>query len=88
MECGDFFFQRPFNDTLSGGEDGTVDLLTEFAFDIAREPFAINNLHVVIEVTAVVKLLGMAHRDILLLNQVLCNTLVLQDVPMFFNSAK
>jgi hypothetical protein len=65
---GHFFFQCLFDGPLGRSEDGAVDLLAEFTFDMAREPFAIDNLHVVIEVTAVVKLLSMAHRDILLSN--------------------
>jgi hypothetical protein len=59
-----FGFQGLFDHMLGGGHDGILDLLADLTCDIAREAFAIDNLHIVIEITAVVKLLGMAHRDI------------------------
>src|SRR5712691_11170130 len=61
-----FGFQRLFDHLLGGGHDGVIDLLAERTFDMTRKPLAIDNLHRVIKVPAVVPLLGMAHRDILL----------------------
>src|SRR4029434_2223249 len=58
-----FGFQRLFDHLLGGGHDGVIDLLAELTFDMTRKPLAIENLHIVIKVPAVVQLLGMAHRD-------------------------
>jgi hypothetical protein len=72
-----------FDHTPGGGHDGGVPVLTQCTFHIAREPLTMDTLHRVIEVTAVVKLLGMTHQNIL--HEIrCCNTLVLQDVPIFF----
>ena len=47
-----------------------VDMLADFGFDIAWQAATIDHLHIVVKVARVVDLLGMAHRDIPLLNQI------------------
>src|SRR2546426_3600602 len=47
-----FSLQGLFDHLLSGAHNRVIDLLAEITFDMAREPFAMDNLHIVIEVTA------------------------------------
>jgi len=53
--------QCPFDRLQGSGVDLSIDLL----LDIARQGAPVHNLHVVGKVASVMKLRGMAHRDIL-----------------------
>jgi len=67
---GSCFLQGLFNAPLDGRHDGGVDVLADLTLAMAGEARTIAHLSVVIKVALVVALLGMAHRDIPPLNQV------------------
>ena len=61
---GSFLFQSLLDRPLDSRKDGVVHLLADLCLDIVREASAIYDLHIAIKVASVMKLLGMAHRDI------------------------
>ena len=65
-----FFGQGLFDDVLHRGNNCVLHLQAQVTFDVAWQALTIDNLQVVIQVASMVKLLGMAHRDIPPWNQV------------------
>jgi hypothetical protein len=59
-----FFFQGCFDDLLDGGEDNVLHVEAQVVFHVARQALAIDHLQIVIQVAAIMQLLGMAHRGI------------------------
>ena len=59
-----FFCQSRFDDLLDRGDDDALHLETQVIFYVAWQALTIDNLEVVIQVAAIVKLLGMAHGNI------------------------
>jgi hypothetical protein len=55
------FFQGSFDHLLDGAQDDVWHVVGQFIFYIAWQTLTIDHLKIVIQVAAMVKLLGMAH---------------------------
>jgi hypothetical protein len=67
------FFSSRFDDVVYGGDHRLLHREAQVGFDVAWETLTIDNLQGVIQVAAMVQLLGMAHWDIPPWNQVTHN---------------
>jgi hypothetical protein len=67
------FVSSRFDDVLHGGAHGVLHREAQVGFDVAWETLTIDNRQVVIQVAALVQLLGMAHWDLPPWNQVTHN---------------